>query len=388
MLSLRETRIVEDLSECTGRIMPSLTVDPPPCTVMLDNTPLQRKYFPELYAMTPANLIIDANQFSSPRGYGRFFKAGFTAGVLADDILSRHTHTANTGTASHPAHGQMSPPVATGGDSSSFNFGTERVAAYNAKRSGANMSSDTRGGHYHLVSFEYPIQVLGGAQTGAGVKTAPRNTPVPHYMHVGRDSTACVVFVPGGEWITVPDYNDTIPNWWLVANEFAKRNIHTYRYIYPKAEAGKPSFPIAHEGLVEYLEELAAQYDIIYLYGTSAGANVAALALQHGGARYVKKFVGLYGVYDLNAMPPSFNTTYTDIYLGTTDPAKRTEASPTKPTIPFRLWHSTADTLVPHTQSLNWGGAENTVVMTGQPHGFNPKDVGVLPAILNWLESV
>ncbi len=43
MLSLRETRIVEDLSECTGRIMPSLTVDPPPCTVMLDNTPLERK---------------------------------------------------------------------------------------------------------------------------------------------------------------------------------------------------------------------------------------------------------------------------------------------------------------------------------------------------------
>lgn len=386
MLSLKETRKVEELIECVGRVLPALTVDPPPCCILLDNTPIDRKYFPELYDVTPAHLIISATQFSTPNGYGRFLCGGTNAGVVADDKLGQHSHGFVTGSSSHPNHDSMSPRPATGGGSDSFNFGQEKTDPGNGYRSGGSMTSNTAGDHYHSISFGSVTTVAG--VTDVGDCTAPRNTPVPHYMHVGRDSDVCVVFVPGGGWISVPDWNDDIPNWHLVANDFAKRNIHPYRYCYPKAEAGKPSFPAAHEGLVEFLKELSEMYGTVLLYGTSAGANVAALALQHGGAQYVKKFVGLYGVYDLNTMPASFNTTYTDVYLGTTDPAKRTEASPVKPTIPFRLWHSTADSLVPHTQSLNWGGAENTVVMTGQGHGFNPRDAGVMSAILNWLESV
>lgn len=390
MLSLREAKVTEDLVESVGRVVPNLSIDPPPCTIQVDGSTLSKSYFPELYAAVPASFRIDAQSFTIVNALGRFFKAGTSPGKLVDDILQDHTHSDySTGSGYHPSHG-LSPAVGESG-SGAFVFGEEQVDQMYGVRSGGSTTSDTGGSHSHSIYINDVVQQTQNNAAGlclVGPYTAPKHTPVPHYVHVGRDSTKCVVYVPGGGWISVPDYNESVANWHQVANEFAKRNIHCYRHWYPVASPGNPSFPAAHQSLVEYLKELSELYSEIYVVGTSAGANVAALALQHGGAQYVKKFVGLYGVYNLNAMPASFNTTYTDIYLGTTDPAKRTEASPTVPTIPFRLWHSSADTLVPHTQSVNWGGAGNTVVMTGQPHGFNPKDAAVLPAILDWLEAV
>ena len=390
MLSLREAKNAEFLEESVGRVVPNLSIDPPPCTIQVDGSVLSKSYFPELYDAIPPSFRVDAQAFTIVNALGRFFKAGTVPGKLVDDILQDHTHgDYSSGSGSHPAHG-VAPFVAQY-SGSWFRFGDEDTSLSHGVMYGVDATSNEGGGHNHSISIYDVVQQTQNNASGlclVGPYTAPKHTPVPHYVHVGRDSTKCVVYVPGGGWIYVPDYNESVANWHQVANEFAKRNIHCYRHWYPVATAGNPSFPAALESLVEYLKELSELFSEIYVVGTSAGANVAALALQHGGARYVKKFVGLYGVYDLNAMPASFNTTYTDVYLGTTDPTKRAEASPTVPTIPFRLWHSTADTLVPHTQSLNWGGVDNTVVMTGQGHGFNPKDAGVLPAILDWLEAV
>lgn len=390
MLSLREAVVTENLTEAVGRVIPNLCIDPPPCTVQVDGSELSKTYFPELYAAVPASFRIDATKFTIVNALGRFFKAGTVPGKLVDDLLQDHTHSDFTSGGSSHADHTLSPAVGETG-SGGFVFGEEDVALSNGVRSSATNTSTTGGSHSHSIYIYDVVQQTQNNASGlclVGPYTAPKHTPIPHYVHVGRDSTKCVVYVGGGGWISVPDYNESVANWNQVANEFAKRNIHCYRHSYPKAEAGKPSYPAAHESLVAYLKELSSLYSEIYVVGTSAGANVAALALQHGGARYVKKFVGLYGVYNLSTMDASFTSMYIDVYLGTTDPAKRIEASPTVPTIPYRLWHSSADTLVPHTQSVNWGGAGNTVVMTGQPHGFNPKDAAVLPAILDWLEAV
>ena len=385
MISLRPESALDNLSSSAGKVIVSLSVDPLPCTIPIDGSTVSSTIFPELYNVLPKKQLVGTTGFKLTPIGGRFFKAG-VPWTLVSDKMKNHIHeNVSIASASHPSH-SYTKDIANGG--SSWLWGSEDSSAAYGVRSGKSVSSSSSGGHSHEVIFGGVIKPTGADASvfvGPGDYSAPANTPLPHYMHVGRDSDSCVLIVAGENFVKSPEINTIIPNLVAVCGEFAKKNIHAYKYSYPAATDSTPSFPAAHLNLVVRINELRSKYKKVYVLGAGAGANIAALAVSLTPTK-VSKFVGLYGIYDLASMPETYKTNYLAKYLGGLTSELLSAASPRQLNIPVKLWHANNDTVVPKQQSLNWAPTSTTLIATGG-NLFNPITVNVMNDILTWVMS-
>lgn len=174
-----------------------------------------------------------------------------------------------------------------------------------------------------------------------------------------------VVFVHGGGWKMVPPVLPAPSTAGLP--EMAAR--HGFDYIaitYPQATESYHSFPDAHRSVASQLIEMRNSYDAVYAIGSSAGANIVALAAIESPSSMDKAAL-YYGVYDLPAMDSGFNAEYSNLYASDLYAASPTHIGHIPVT--HRLWHGSSDELVPYQQSTAYDD-EHTTVVDGAPHGF------------------
>lgn len=177
-----------------------------------------------------------------------------------------------------------------------------------------------------------------------------------------------LVFVHGGGWTMAPPVLPAPST--IGLEELAAEAGFEYRTItYPLATPDWHSFPHAHHAVMNQLLELRGEFDKVYALGSSAGANLVALAgLERPDS--MDKAALYYGVYDLPAMDDEFNGLYSNLFA-----ADLYQASPThigQLTMPHQLWHGSADALVPPEQSTAYSPA--TILVEGAPHGFHLMD--------------
>ncbi|TDD79785.1 alpha/beta hydrolase [Actinomadura darangshiensis] len=174
-----------------------------------------------------------------------------------------------------------------------------------------------------------------------------------------------ILFLHGGGWRrgSRRDFGEAFAGWRpgplerLAAAGFAVAAAD-YRLT---GEARHPAQVDDVRAAVEWLRGHAGEYGFdgsrIVAWGASAGAHLAALAALTGPG--IAAVVGWYGVYDLATMPGSADPASREaLLLGCVvrdAPALAAEASPVAhvhpDAPPFRLWHGTADRMVPYTQS-------------------------------------
>ena len=177
-----------------------------------------------------------------------------------------------------------------------------------------------------------------------------------------------VVFVHGGGWTMRPPVLPAPSTAGLP--ELAARHGFEYRTItYPLATPENYSYPAAHRSVIKQLLEMRNEFRHTYVIGSSAGANIVALAALEQPSSMDKAAL-YYGVYDLPAMDNDFNSRYSNIY--TSDQYAASPAHIGKPSVSVKLWHGSADTLVPYTQSTNY--YDDAVIVDGAPHGFTLMD--------------
>lgn len=173
-----------------------------------------------------------------------------------------------------------------------------------------------------------------------------------------------LVFVHGGGWTMSPPVLPAPSTAGLP--ELAERHGFEYRAItYPLATPEWHSFPHAHTSVANQLLDMRSEFDKVYVVGSSAGANVVALASLDFPSSMDKAAL-YYGVYDLPAMDDEFNGLYSNLYSEDLYAASPTHIG--KLSIPTKLWHGDADALVPYTQSTAY--YDDAVVVDGAPHGF------------------
>ena len=174
-----------------------------------------------------------------------------------------------------------------------------------------------------------------------------------------------LVFVHGGGWISSPPVLPAPSTKGL--DELATSIGYEYTTLtYTLATDTHHSFPEAHKSIVVQLKELRKTYKNIYVVGSSAGANIVALAAVEDPSS-IDKVALYYGVYDLPAMDEDFNNKYS--YKYTEDLYAASPAHLQQITVKYHLWHGTKDTLVPYSQSVNYDYSKTTLV--DAPHGFN-----------------
>lgn len=382
MIGLKIKSGIVDHHIHAGTYRETVRIEPPPsylpCGVLVS-----KALFPELFAVighkyttgTYAGNGSEGTTFKTPDIKGRFLKPIFDTQDVGNQLngsVVDHTHSFSMGTGVEPGHGFS--PLPTGG--SSFGDGNSVYDPTAAALGGVTYTSSTDGGHSHGIYFS----------SSGGAETRPYNVAVPTFVHSGKSSDMCVLMVPGGGWIACPDYNEVPPNFAGVAAAFAVENIHVYRSKYPIASAGVSTYPDAYMAITAQLEELKRKYAKVFVLAGSAGANLSARAISER-SWIADKFVGLYGVYDLNGPSSAgFNATYTDVYLGTTNILVREAASPLPMPIPFKLYHGTNDTLVPVGQSTAYGGV-NCTVIADFPHASNPVTAGIMAEIIAFFKS-
>ena len=173
-----------------------------------------------------------------------------------------------------------------------------------------------------------------------------------------------LIFVHGGGWVYSPPVLPAPSTKGLP--ELAQELQYDYATLtYPLATDTYYSFPEAHRSVVSQLKSLRKQYKNVYVIGSSAGANIVALAAIEDPTSMDKAAL-YYGVYDLPAMDSEFNAKYSNKY--TPDLYAASPAHLPRITIKYHLWHGTKDTLVPYSQSVNYDYAKTTLV--DAPHGF------------------
>lgn len=174
-----------------------------------------------------------------------------------------------------------------------------------------------------------------------------------------------LVFVHGGGWVSSPPVLPAPSTKGLP--ELAQELQYDYTTLtYPLATDTYYSFPEAHKSIVSQLKFLRNQYKNIYVIGSSAGANIVALAAIED-PNSMDKAALYYGVYDLPAMDDDFNSKYS--YKYTQDLYAASPAHLQQMTVKHHLWHGTKDTLVPYSQSVNYDYNKTTLV--DAHHGFN-----------------
>ena len=202
----------------------------------------------------------------------------------------------------------------------------------------------------------------------------PQSIPTP-------STQKAVVFVHGGGWISRPTTGTTPAN-----ADGLKTLVEAsgYKYIaitYPIATDTYKSFPDAHKSVKEQLAQIKREYSKVYVVASSAGANVAALAILEDST-IADKFAGFYGVYDIPSMDSGFNTTYSDKY--TNDYVSASPDLIGQLPIPSSFWHGGSDILVPSSQSVNYSSG-TAIIESGQGHSYNIASVSgtTLMAFLN-----
>lgn len=177
-----------------------------------------------------------------------------------------------------------------------------------------------------------------------------------------------LVFVHGGGWTMAPPVLPAPST--IGLEELAAEAGFEYRTItYPLATSSWHSFPHANHSVMNQLLELRGEFDKVYALGSSAGANLVALAgLERPDS--MDKAALYYGVYDLPAMDEEFNNLYSHLFA-----EDLYQASPThigELSMPHQLWHGAEDTLVPYTQSTAY--SNSTILVEGAGHGFHLTD--------------
>lgn len=177
-----------------------------------------------------------------------------------------------------------------------------------------------------------------------------------------------IAFVHGGGWVSAPTV--TPPN--ATGLQQLARD-HGFAYVelkYPLATRDTPSYPAAHRAVRDQLVNLSVSYERVYVIGTSAGANLVALALleRPDAADRAALF---YGVYDLPAMSDDFNVKYSNVYTYDLYTASPAHIGPL--TTPHHLWHGVSDELVPYSQSVNYA-PDSVTLVDGAGHAFNVTD--------------
>lgn len=384
MIDLAPPPPVLDVSQHAGTYRESVCIDPPPSYLPLGAV-VRQELFPELFEKlghryTSGTYVGDGTEnglFRLPDAKGRFLMPAFDpleeVGEKLNDALTNHIHQVALSSESMGNHTFYPLP----GPGSSYGDGLSLYSPGNGTVGPVTYTSTYAGDHNHSLSF--------GAS--GDIETRPANVAYPTYIHSGRSSDTAVLMVPGGGWISCPGYNSPVPNFMGLAAEFAKENIHVYRCLYRIATAETPSFPYAVDDVIEHLSELRGKYRRVCVLASSAGANLAALALAEN-PHLADRFVGLYGVYDLNGeMSPNFHGLYTDIYLGSVSQEARAAASPKKLKIPSRFYHGEDDVLVPFSQSLSYGEVENTTILPNFQHGSNIVQTGHIGEVIEFFKE-
>lgn len=165
-----------------------------------------------------------------------------------------------------------------------------------------------------------------------------------------------VVFIHGGSWRYGDKHSTTMAYYAesLLAQGIAVTSVN-YR-LAPVHHYPSPTRDI--NCALDYLTTHADTYGIdpvrIGIMGDSAGANLAAMNVDHAG---IRAFVGLYGRYDLASSESLSATTRAHIsdYL---DGAPASAASPidqpVATTVRYRLYHGQLDRVVPPHQSQRY----------------------------------
>ncbi len=201
-----------------------------------------------------------------------------------------------------------------------------------------------------------------------GIDTA-QNMDV--YLPAGRDTinTKWLLFVHGGSWASGDknDFNETIGSIRGQLPDFAFFNIN-YRF----ALGGINIYPTQLndvQAAIDFIRSKHNEYHInpnkIVVAGASAGAQLALLqAYKYNDLGYIKAVIDLFGPTDLNDLyynhpVPQEAQFVLQNYLGTTpniNPLIYLQASPinyvTAQTVPTKIFHGTADEVVPIAQSL------------------------------------
>ena len=73
MISLRPESALDNLSSSAGKVIVSLSVDPLPCTIPIDDSTVSSTIFPELYNVLPKKQLVGTTGFKLTPIGGRFF---------------------------------------------------------------------------------------------------------------------------------------------------------------------------------------------------------------------------------------------------------------------------------------------------------------------------
>lgn len=183
-----------------------------------------------------------------------------------------------------------------------------------------------------------------------------------------------VLMVHGGGWISGNRVAANLASGGYVQQFPDKYGIGFASIDYTLADATNRSYPTAVNDVIaaaDYFKNTLGVTDI-HILGTSAGANLAALAVIARPDLFTS-FIGYYGAYDLTKLAQFSADVQTDIGQYTADAAA---ASPTLHagawTTPSILIHGDADTTVNIQQSIDFGTVIGVtpIVVPGAAHAF------------------
>jgi len=154
---------------------------------------------------------------------------------------------------------------------------------------------------------------------------------------------------------------------------------------YTLADASNHSYPTAVNDVIAAADYFKATLGVtdIHILGTSAGANLAALAVIARPDLF-SSFIGYYGAYDLTKLSEFSVDVQTDIGYFAADPSAASPALQAGTwNTPSLLIHGDADTTVNIQQTLDFGAAigVSPITVAGAAHAFPifGDPAGVLP---------
>lgn len=197
--------------------------------------------------------------------------------------------------------------------------------------------------------------------------------PVQIYDATIIQGAPMVMMVHGGGWVAGDKVAANFANGQYVATFPNEYGFSFSSINYTLASPGNYSYPTAVNDVIAAAEHfISIGVPGIVLLGTSAGANVAALAAIARPDLF-KAFVGYYGAYDLTKLGEFSVTVQGNIATYTNTPAL---ASPTLTagswSLPTVLIHGDADTTVNYQQSVDFGAAIGVtpIILPGVDHSF------------------
>jgi len=207
-----------------------------------------------------------------------------------------------------------------------------------------------------------------------------------------------VMMVHGGGWVSGDRAAANLANGAYIQRFPDQYGFGFASIDYTLADASNHSYPAAVNDVITAADYFKNTLGVtgIHILGTSAGANLAALAVIARPDLF-SSFIGYYGAYDLTQLGEFSADVQADIGLFTTDPAA---ASPTRQagawSTPALLIHGDADTTVLPKQSADFGAAigVNPIVVAGAAHAFPifGDPAGTLPthakAVFNFIDQV